>query len=222
MAEQEIIIIGAGGGSRELISLIRDSRACGVDAHAWKIRGILDDNEALARAELAGVPVVGTLAQHDSFRGCRFLSGIANYRNPGIRLEVASRIQLPTERWATFVHPRALVMDGAEIGPGTIVYPGAVISSDAKLGAQVVAYYGAVVHHETTVGDGTCLCAGALLAGRVKVGRGCYLGIGSVVRDDVVISQGAVIGAGAVVVGDVPRDATIVGVPGRSISTVQE
>ena len=215
MGRTGVILLGAGGGTRELIALIRHAAGDRNRYKDWELRGVLDDNQAILGTEVAGVPVLGPLAATGKYEGCLFLNGIANVQNTSIRRQVAERLALPAERWATFVHPRAVVLEPSQVGHGAIVYPHAVISAGAAIAPHVVAYFGAVVHHDSRVGEGTCVCAGVLIAGRVEVGRDCYLGIGSVVRDRVRIGDGAIVGAGAVVVKDVPPGATVVGVPAR-------
>ena len=219
MPNRRVVLLGAGGGTRELISLIRHAQRCHGVYVEWDLYGILDDNVDLVGTDVAGVPVLGPLASAEDLPESWFLNGIASAREPTVRCQVAERLAMPPERWATFVHPGATILDPSEIGHGAIVYPNAVVSANGVFGPHAVAYFGAVVHHDSRVGEGSCLCAAALVAGFAQVGRGCYLGIGSVVRDHVRIGDGALIGAGAVVIRDVLPESTVAGVPARRLDT---
>lgn len=214
---EDLIILGAGGGTRELISLIRQAQSLTEHSVNWEIKGILDDNEALIGQEVMRVPVLGTLADGKEYPDSRFITCIANSGTPHLRLSIAARMDLSMQRWASFVHPQALVLGSATVGSGTIIYPGVVVSSDARIGAQALVYYGAIVHHDSTVGDGSILCAGVRVAGQVTIGQSCYLGIGSTVRDHVKIGDGALIGMGAVVIKDVDPGQVVVGVPAEPL-----
>jgi len=184
---------------------------------AWRVEGILDDNRALVGSVVAGVRVLGVLADAPLYAAAKFICGIANARDRAIRLKVAEQMDLPDERWATFVHPQATVLDTAVLGPGVIIYPHAVVSSDVKIGANTLAYYGAVIHHDSVVGEGCCICAGVMVAGYVNIGRGCYLGMGATVRDRVCLGDGVMVGMGAAVVRDVAPGKVVAGVPARPL-----
>jgi len=215
MNNGSVIILGAGGGSRELLALMRD--ACAARGEPFPVAGILDDNPVLQGSSVDGAAVLGPLELAHTFAEASFLCGMANARNRGLRLAVAGRLALPERRWGRFLHPRAWVADNAVVGEGVILYPGSIVSSAAAVGAHSVVYYNAVIHHDSRVGPGCSLCAGVCVAGGVTVGRGSYLGAGCVIRDGVRIGEGALIGMGAVVVNDVSAGETVVGVPARPI-----
>ena len=214
MSLTDVILLGAGRGTAELLSLIRD--ACRTDPGAgWHVVGILDDAPGLHGNAVDGTTVLGSLADVSRFPRAAFLCGIANSRDPSVRLRIARRVDLPDDRWATFVHPTAFVADNAVVAPGTIVYPHCAISAGARIGPHCAMYYGATIHHDSHVGEGCCLCASVLLAGHVSVGPGCYLGMGAKIRQRVCLGLGVIVGMGAVVTQDVPDGQTVVGVPAR-------
>ena len=201
-------VLGAGRGSAELIDFLQETQGGDVV--------VLDDR--LGLPDVCGAPVVGTLAEAAAYagRGHALLSGIANSKVMGLRLQIAARTGLPIQAWASFVHPGARVSKHARIEPGSVVYPGACIALQAHIGAHALIYYNAVVHHDVVIGDGVILCAGVMIAGNARVGAGSYLGVGAVVRDGVIIGARALVGMGAVVTRDVPEDAVVKGVPARA------
>lgn len=66
---RELIVIGAGGGSRELLEFIADINASLSPEQCWQVSGVLDDDVTRAGGLVAGVPVVGTLANVQRYRG---------------------------------------------------------------------------------------------------------------------------------------------------------
>ncbi len=217
MKTEEVIFLGAGGGTRELLSLARHANSLPSCKVRWEVRGILDDNPDLKGSKVQGVSVLGTLADANRHERAKFILGIATSQKPMLRVEIARRMNLPDEKWATFIHPSAMVLDDATVGPGAIIYPGVSVSAMARIGAHSLAYYGAVIHHDSVVGAGCCLCAGVFLAGYVRIGDGCYLGMGAKVRDHVSVGEGALIGMGAAVIKDIPPGQIVAGVPAREL-----
>jgi sugar O-acyltransferase (sialic acid O-acetyltransferase NeuD family) len=208
-----IIIIGAGGGSGELVSLIRHAQAQG--AMQCHLLGILDDEDRLQGKSAYELPVLGALEDWTRFQDARFISGIANSRVPRVRLKIVERLGIPDSRWATFVSPLAFVAETGHVGVGSILYPGAVVSTEARVGKHCVVYYHSVVHHHSSVGDGCCVAASVAIAGETRIGAGCYVGLGANIKDHVEIGDGALIGMGSVVIDDVSADTRVAGVPAR-------
>ncbi len=103
-------------------------------------------------------------------------------------------IDLP---WTTTIGPRLRVFHGT----------GLVVNSGAVLGADVA------VRHGVTIGarrdGGPC----------PVLGDGVDVGAGAMVLGGVHVGDGAVVGAGAVVLADVPAGRTVVGNPGRLLSS---
>lgn len=214
---ERVVLLGAGGGTGEVISLIRHSQSQG--ACTWDLVGILDDDESLRGQTRYGLPVLGTLDHARELPDVRFLSGIANSHTPSIRLRVAARMAFDESRWMTFISPLAFIADTGRVGVGSIVYPGAVVSSDASVGRHCVVYYQSIVHHHSTVDDGCCIAAAVSIAGFTHVGKGCYLGMGAKVKDRITIGDGALVGVGSVVIANVPPGQKVAGVPARAIGT---
>jgi sugar O-acyltransferase (sialic acid O-acetyltransferase NeuD family) len=208
---QPLIIVGAGGLGRETAELART-----ID-HGPEILGFADDDPGLHGTVIGGLAVLGPAEichQHDA---ALVVLAAASPARPDSRLRLADRLGLPDDRFATLVHPSAVVPSSALLAPGTIIHAGCVLTADIEVGRHVAMMPATVLTHDDRVGDFATFGAGVRVAGRVTIGRGAYLGAGSLIREDLNIGDGAVVGMGAVVARDVPSGETWAGNPARRL-----
>jgi len=154
------------------------------------------------------------------------VNAIGSIKSTLIRRRLFEQFQIKGYRFATVVHPTAVVAADARLLEGVQVMAGAVVQPGTTLGENSIVNTGALIDHDCEIGAHVHIAPGAVLSGGVRVAHGAHIGTGAVVIQGIVIGaiQGIVIGAnsmigaGAVIVKDVPSDVTVVGVPGRIIN----
>lgn len=213
----DLIVIGAGGGTRELLPFLDDiNRSTSTDTK-WKVVGILDDDSTLHGTQLANHPILGSIDRLAEFPDARIIIAIASQREITIRRRLFDRIGLPLSRYATLVHPRAYVAPTARISEGCVIYPHVSIGPGTSIGHNSVIYFNSVLHHDTAINAHCAVCAGVVIAGGCRVGECAYLGAGCCLRDGVNVSDECLVGMGAVVTRDVAAGTTVCGVPARKL-----
>jgi sugar O-acyltransferase (sialic acid O-acetyltransferase NeuD family) len=212
---ERLAIIGAGGFGRETAEAVR---AANDQRPVWELVGFLDDGPGLAGTQVDGIPVLGPVAMVDELDDVQFLVCVGSAKKRSVRKQVVESLGLPPERYATVVHPAAVIPPSATVGPGTVILAASVATAPVEVGAHVVVMPAVVLTHDDVVADYATFASGARLAGRVHVGEGAYVGAGALVREDCHIGEWALVGMGAVVVDPVPAGEVWAGVPARRLS----
>lgn len=211
---RDLVIIGAGGSAPELVDIVEAMNAV---RPTFTLLGFLDDSPSKQGRSVGDLPVLGTTDMAAEMKDALFVLGIAHYRRPRCRADLAARLGLPHERFGTLIHPSANISNRATLGSGIMAGSFAMISPGATVGNHVFVAPYAHVSHDATAGDGATMAAGSMLCGGSKLGAGAYMGARSVLMDGVCVGDGAVVGIGAVVIRDVAPDAVVVGNPARPI-----
>jgi sugar O-acyltransferase (sialic acid O-acetyltransferase NeuD family) len=207
-----LLLLGSGGLGRETAEAVR---AVNAASPTFQLLGFLDDDPRRVGTEVDGVPVVGRIDDVAHYPSASVVICMAGLHDPSSRWRVATRLGLASSRFATVIHPSAVLATRTEVGPGSIVLAGVVTTTAVRIGMHTVVMPAVVLTHDDVVGDFATLGAGVCLGGGVRVGDGAYLGAGALVREKTIIGRWAVVGMGAVVTNDVPDGEVWMGVPAR-------
>lgn len=89
-------------------------------------------------------------------------------------------------------------------------------------GLMIQHSFGTIVNPDTIIGNNVTLCQfvniGSTRRNGAMIGDGVFVHPMVCIVNDVVLGENATVGAGAVVVKDVPKDATVAGVPAKVLS----
>jgi sugar O-acyltransferase (sialic acid O-acetyltransferase NeuD family) len=210
VSARPLLIVGAGGFGRETAEAVR---AVNAERPTWDLLGFLDDDPALQGRKVDSVPVLGPLADLERFGDASLVVSVGNPDNYVARKRIVARLGLPTARYATIVHPAAVVPPSARLGSGTVVLATVVATTGIRVGAHVAVMPGVVLTHDCRIDDYATLGAGVRLAGGARIQEGAYLGAGALVREHRTVGTWALVGMGAVVTRDVPAGEVWAGVP---------
>ena len=210
MPELPLMIVGAGGHARVLVDALQ--------LNGVNILGILDADVSLHGKNVAGVPVHGgdeVLAAHAT-DSLLLVNGIGSIGNPEKRMRLFVRFKGMGYRFATVIHPRAIVARGLVLGEGVQVMAGAVLQTGTELGDNVVVNTAAVIDHDCRISAHCFISPGCNLGGGVELGEGTHAGLGCTVLQYLKIGRRCLLAAGAVVVRPVEDGRRVRGVPARS------
>lgn len=212
-----IVIVGAGGFGREVLTLIRDINE--ESAGTWDFVGFLateaPDSTMLRRIDAT---YLGSDKNEDllaSLHGCHCVVAIGSC---SVRRDVTARMRRAGLVPANLVHPSAVIGEDVELGRGTIICAGSVLTTNIRLGAGVHVNLLCTVGHDCVLGDFATLAPGVLISGNVTLADEVYMGTNSCTIQGVSIERATIVGAGAVVTRDVGEGLTVVGAPAKPVS----
>ena len=185
----------------------------------WDRIVLLDDDPAKRGCSIIGVDVAGPFSMLEDVDA--EFSEVSNMvaRTTLKRWLALDKISRYGPRSACLVHPSAET-SGATLGQGAVIYQFATVGPNVSLGDGCVVFMGAIAGHGSQLGPGCVLAPNAVVNARVELGEGVYVGTNATILPDVKVGPWATIGAGSAVMQDVPACATVMGVPGRVIMTL--
>ncbi|MDO3704301.1 acetyltransferase [Micromonospora sp. C28SCA-DRY-2] len=216
---RDLVIVGAGGFARETAAAVH---AANEARPTWRLRGFLDDDPALHGTVRAGTPILGGTDRLADLPESAVVVCVGSPRDYRARQRIVRRLGLPARRYATIVHPSAVVGAGSVLGPGTVLLAGAVLTADVTVGAHVAVMPHAVLTHDDRVHDHVTIASGVRLGGGAVLRLGAYVGAGALLREGVTVGEWSLVGMGSVVLRDVPPGEVWAGNPARRLRPVEE
>ncbi|EIT86537.1 hypothetical protein A374_03164 [Fictibacillus macauensis ZFHKF-1] len=207
----KIILIGKGGHSK----VIKDM----IDLQpSLEIVGYLDQKYPTASWQ-DGV-FYGPMTAASSFtEDVKFVIAVGDNQ---IRKRIYIDLKMKENRFATIIHPTAIISPSAKIGYGTVIMASVVIQADAIIGAHTIINTAAVIEHDNVIANYAHISPQATLTGTVSIEEGVHIGAGAIVIPGIHIGAWSIIGAGATVIHNLPSLCTAVGVPARLLDNMEE
>lgn len=206
----KIIIVGAGGFGRELLQWIKDINS---ETPTWKISGFIDDNtHALDGIEI-DYKIIGTIKNWQPKEDEEFALAMGS---PELKRKIVAQLKEKGAKFATVIHPKAILTEFTKYGEGFIMFPGSKLSVNSEVG-NFVTLLATFIGHDTYIGDYSVISGGCNVVRNVHIGNDVFLAAGVCIAQNVKIGDGAYLGLGCVVLKDVPPEATMFGNPARAL-----
>jgi sugar O-acyltransferase (sialic acid O-acetyltransferase NeuD family) len=210
--DRDLLLYGSGGFGRETAQLVNDLNSVGA---RWRLQGFIDDNPARHGKVIEGTPVIGGREQIEDFPDALLAVCTGRPDDYLSRMRIVAELGIPARRYATLVHPSAVVSSSSTVGPGTVVLAQVVLTASVRIGSHVAIMPHATLTHDDVVEDFVTIASGVRLGGGVHVHRGAYLGAGALIGENRAIGEYSLVGMGSVLTRDVPAQEVWLGAPAR-------
>ena len=217
---KKLIIIGGYGNGTVVQSTVNDINSIKKE---WEIIGFLNDKETAA---INGSPILGKidpvlikdyLRDPDIYFFYTLISVKLNFKF----LHKLKELEIPEERFATIIHPTAVVSKFAKIGFGTSIQPFVSVGPNVSIGNHVQIFAQCLIGHGAKLEDYSYVANNACIGADVHLREGAYVGTNATTLEFVTLGKWSITGIGSVVIKDVPDFAKVVGNPSRVIGKVE-
>ena len=198
---------GAGGLSREIYSLLLDSKSDLID----DVGLVVDPSYLESNTGFNQLPVYSIEEVPDK----EVISLVLALGSNNARNAFVFKMSHHMATWPTLIHPKSSVGFESSLGTGSVILAGVTITAGCEIGDFTLVNPNTSISHDCTIGSFVSIGPGTSLAGNVTVGDNVEIGVGAVILPGISISSNARIGAGAVVTKNVEPWATVVGNPAK-------
>lgn len=207
---QDIVIIGAGGFSREVAWLIEDIN---LKNNLWNLIGYIDENLNNKGNYLNGYEVLGDFS--DVKVGNKEIYYICAVGDTLVRKKLSKKAENVGLKPAILIHPSVITSKYVAIGEGTIICSSNIITVNVQIGKHVIVNLDCTIGHDVVIEDYVTILPSVNVSGAVILEEGSNIGTGSAIIQGKRVGVNSIIGAGTVVVKDIPGNCTAVGVPAK-------
>lgn len=215
-SKRELVIIGAGGFGAVAARLAENMNGHNA-AVPWEVIGFADCDSRKRGTLHDGRMVHGTVEDLDQKLSGHDLWFFCAIGDNGARAQMARSAERLGWKAASLVHPSAIVDSSVEIGSGSCIGPVSVISFNTRIGAHVLVDMHASIGHDAVLMDFCEVFPGARISGNCRLGEYAIVGSNATLLPGTQVGDRAVVGANSLAHGRVEPDATIFGVPARTI-----
>lgn len=208
---KKVIILGTSGHSKVITEIFRA-------ANEFQILGYLDSGSTHEKFE--NLPILGNEDNYFSSNkideSTYFFIAIGdNYLRHTISIKL--KALHPQIKFATAVHPTAVVSDSAVIGEGTCIMANTVINANSKIGSHCILNTASSLDHDSVMDDYSSLAPGVHTGGNVVIGACSAISIGSIIIHKIIVGEHTVIGAGSTVTRNIEPFSVAFGSPCKKV-----
>lgn len=207
--KQDVVIYGAGGLGREILSLIRRDYA-----DTWNVSGFVADG-CNKPDVVEGIPVFPS--EYLETINVAVVFGFADTHQKNrlmTQLEKHSNLYFPN-----ILSKHAIINPDAKLGKGVVVTDFCNISTKATISDAVFINMGTFIGHDAVIGRACSIMPQCSVSGFVKVGQETFIGAHSFIMQGKTIGKNVTIAAGSVVCRDIDDYGIAMGNPAKVLKS---
>lgn len=213
---KKLIIIGGYGNGTVVQSTVEDINRVKKE---WEILGFLNDKEKelINCYDVLGKIDKETVSKYLKNKDVYFFYSLISVKLNHKFLHKLKDLNIPTERFATIIHPTAAVASTAKIGHGVCIQPFVSVGPNTIIGNFIHIFAQSLIGHGSILDDYSYVSNNACVGAEVHLKEGAYLGTNATTLEYITLGKWSITGIGSVVLKNVKDYEKVVGNPARVI-----
>ena len=204
---KDIVIVGAGGFSKEVAFLIEDINKANLE---WNLLGYVDEEVGSMNGKYTVVGNDEWLLNYD--KPLHVVIGIGSTK---IISKISENLKSNTLlKFPNLIHPNVVLdEEGVKFGEGNIICAGNIFTTDIEIGSFNIINLNCTIGHDSLIGSNNIFNPNVNVSGGANIGTDCFFGTSSTILQYINIGDNTIIGANGLVIKDLTEPGVYVGVP---------
>jgi len=210
--KKKSIVIGTGGHSRAVISLIKKQKN-------YIIHGLIEISSKVNLQErVLNCAVIGGLEDIEDLLKDKSYSYFIAVGDNLIRKKIFDYLTQNQANLPNLYDPYCYVDKDIQLGNGNIFLHHSFVGPSVSLGSNNIFNTGSVMEHDSTIESHCHLAPNSVVCGNSRIAELCLIGANSTIIEKISICSNVCIGAGSTVVKSIEKSfSTYVGSPAKEI-----
>lgn len=211
----KIIVIGGKGGAVVVAEQIYDAQ---IKYNSVEFLGFAFDDESFGRS-INGFPIVSkTIKVYEKYKDFADVKFIFQLYRPDLmkeRIDLLNSYNIPLNRFATFIHPSAIVSRSVKIGQGTSILSNVVLNAGAIIGNHCTIHSNSLIGHDTFIKDYNFFAAHSVIGSNINFGSSNFIGLNTSFNNYISVGDNCFIGMASNVIKSIPSNTKVYGNPAK-------
>lgn len=185
------------GMNIEVLGLALDDHSDGDDVNGYPI--------------LCGVKEV--YAKYEKYEDVKFLFLLYRPDVMHERAQLLESLNIPIDKFATFVHPSVMLARSAKIGVGNVLLANVVVNCNVVLGNFNVVNSGTLLGHDIIIGNNNYFAGQVCVGSCLKIGNENFIGLNTSIRNELTIGNNNIVGMSSNITKSVGDNCVLYGNP---------
>lgn len=129
------------------------------------------------------------------------------------RTAILNNLNIPMDKFATFIHPSVMVAKSSKIGVGNVILANAVVNCNAIIGNFNTVNSGTLLGHDITIGNNNYFAGQVCVGSGLTIGNMNFIGLNTSIRNGITIGDGNIVGMSSNITKSVGDDNVLYGNP---------